>query len=38
MILEEARKKVVALCPYGDPLIATTHSELYVRAKRVPLT
>lgn len=34
LILEEARKKVVALLSYGDPLIATTHSELYVRAKR----
>lgn len=34
LILEEARKKRVALLSYGDPLIATTHSELYVRAKK----
>lgn len=32
LLLEEAKKKEVALLSYGDPLIATTHSELYVRA------
>jgi diphthine synthase len=31
-ILEAARTKDVALVTYGDPLIATTHSELRLRA------
>lgn len=31
-ILETAKSKEVALITYGDPLIATTHSELCVRA------
>lgn len=31
-ILEAAREKQVALVTYGDPLIATTHSELRTRA------
>ncbi|MFZ0328328.1 MAG: diphthine synthase [Nitrososphaeraceae archaeon] len=34
LILEEAKKKEVALLSYGDPLIATTHLELFIRAKR----
>jgi diphthine synthase len=33
-LLEEARSKDVALVTYGDPLIATTHSELYSRAAK----
>ncbi|MDP9015457.1 MAG: diphthine synthase [Thermoproteota archaeon] len=33
-IIEEARTKDVALLTYGDPLIATTHSELRSRAAR----
>jgi diphthine synthase len=33
-ILEAARKNEVALVTYGDPLIATTHSELRSRAAR----
>ena len=33
-ILEVARKKEVALVTYGDPLIATTHSELRSRAAK----
>jgi diphthine synthase len=33
-ILESARSKEVALMTYGDPLIATTHSELRARAAR----
>ena len=33
-LLEEARTKDVALVTYGDPLIATTHSELYSRAAK----
>ncbi len=34
MILEEASKKKVALAIQGDPMIATTHAELRVRALR----
>lgn len=34
MILEEAKHKDIALLSYGDPLIATTHSELFLRAKK----
>ncbi len=33
-LLEEARTKDVALVTYGDPLIATTHSELHSRAAK----
>lgn len=33
-ILEAAREKHVALITYGDPLIATTHSELRTRAAK----
>jgi len=33
-ILEAAKKNEVALVTYGDPLIATTHSELRARAAR----
>lgn len=33
-ILETARKNEVALVTYGDPLVATTHSELRSRAAR----
>jgi diphthine synthase len=33
-ILESAKAKDVALVTYGDPLIATTHSELRTRAAR----
>lgn len=33
-ILETARSSEVALVSYGDPLIATTHSELRTRASR----
>jgi diphthine synthase len=33
-ILEAAKKSEVALVTYGDPLIATTHSELRTRAAR----
>jgi diphthine synthase len=33
-IIESARTKDVALVTYGDPLIATTHSELRSRAAR----
>jgi diphthine synthase len=33
-ILESAKEKQVALVTYGDPLIATTHSELRSRAAR----
>jgi diphthine synthase len=33
-ILEAARKNKVALVTYGDPLIATTHTELRSRATR----
>ncbi|NOJ28437.1 MAG: diphthine synthase [Nitrososphaera sp.] len=33
-ILEDAASKKVAIITYGDPLIATTHSELRVRAAR----
>ena len=33
-IMEAARTKEVALVTYGDPLIATTHSELRSRAAR----
>lgn len=33
-ILEAAKTKNVALVTYGDPLIATTHSELRARAAR----
>lgn len=33
-ILENAKKSEVALVTYGDPLIATTHSELRARAAR----
>jgi len=33
-ILENAKKSDVALVTYGDPLIATTHSELRARAAR----
>ena len=33
-ILEAARSKEVALVTYGDPLIATTHSELRARAAK----
>lgn len=31
-ILEKARKMNIALLSYGDPMIATTHTELYTRA------
>jgi diphthine synthase len=31
-IIEQAESKNVALLTYGDPLIATTHAELFVRA------
>lgn len=34
MILEQSKNNNVALLTYGDPLIATTHTELYVRAVR----
>jgi diphthine synthase len=33
-LLEAARTKDVALITYGDPLIATTHSELHSRAAK----
>lgn len=33
-ILEEAKSGRVALCALGDPMIATTHSELRARATR----
>jgi diphthine synthase len=33
-ILEAAKSKEVALITYGDPLIATTHSELRTRAEK----
>jgi diphthine synthase len=33
-ILDTAREKQVALVTYGDPLIATTHSELRTRAAK----
>lgn len=33
-ILEAAKEKQVALVTYGDPLIATTHSELRTRAAK----
>ncbi|MGI0029509.1 MAG: diphthine synthase [Nitrososphaera sp.] len=33
-ILETAKSKGVALATYGDPLVATTHSELRARAAR----
>ena len=33
-ILEAARKNEIALVTYGDPLIATTHSELRFRAAK----
>lgn len=33
-ILENARKSEIALVTYGDPLIATTHSELRSRAAK----
>src|SRR5919107_520167 len=33
-LLETARTKDVALVTYGDPLIATTHSELHSRAAK----
>src|SRR5919201_6525535 len=33
-ILEAARTKDIALITYGDPLIATTHSELRARAAK----
>src|SRR5262245_51308433 len=33
-ILEAAKKNEIALVTYGDPLIATTHSELRARASR----
>jgi diphthine synthase len=33
-LLEAARTKDVALVTYGDPLIATTHGELYSRAAK----
>lgn len=33
-ILDAAREKQVALVTYGDPLIATTHSELRTRAAK----
>jgi diphthine synthase len=33
-LLEAARTKDVALVTYGDPLIATTHSELHSRAAK----
>ncbi|HVD21049.1 MAG TPA: diphthine synthase, partial [Nitrososphaera sp.] len=33
-LLETARTKDVALVTYGDPLIATTHSELHLRAAK----
>ena len=33
-ILEEAKTKDIALVTYGDPLIATTHSELRSRASK----
>jgi diphthine synthase len=31
-ILENAKDKEIALLTYGDPLIATTHAELHIRA------
>ena len=31
-ILEEAAEKTVVLASYGDPMVATTHTELRVRA------
>jgi diphthine synthase len=34
MLLEEAKHNDVVLLSYGDPLIATTHSELFLRAKK----
>jgi len=34
VILNESKSMNVALLCYGDPLIATTHTELIVRAKR----
>jgi diphthine synthase len=34
IILEQSRDNNIALVTYGDPLIATTHMELYVRAVR----
>ena len=33
-ILEEAEKKDVAVLIYGDPLAATTHTDLFLRAKK----
>jgi diphthine synthase len=30
-ILDKAKFKEIALLTYGDPLIATTHAELYIR-------
>jgi diphthine synthase len=33
-ILEQARQQNVALVTYGDPMIATTHNELRIRAAR----
>jgi diphthine synthase len=33
-ILDKAKFKEIALLTYGDPLIATTHTELYIRAVR----
>lgn len=33
-MLEDAREKQVALVTYGDPLIATTHTELCTRAAK----
>jgi diphthine synthase len=33
-ILDKAKFKEIALLTYGDPLIATTHAELYIRAVR----
>ena len=36
-ILEKAKNKAVAIVTYGDPLIATTHAELRVRATRLSI-
>jgi diphthine synthase len=36
-ILESAKEKQVALVTYGDPLIATTHTELWARAAKASI-
>ena len=37
VILENAKKSVVCVLVYGDPLIATTYNELLVRAKKLSI-